>query len=53
LDGGHVLFSIIERVRRKSLSLRTFERISMVGLVLFAILFIVATSNDVGRIFGG
>ncbi|MCL5736190.1 MAG: RIP metalloprotease RseP [Actinobacteria bacterium] len=53
LDGGHVLFSIIERIRRKSLSLRTFERVSMVGLVLFVILFIVATSNDVGRIFGG
>ena len=53
LDGGHVLFSIIERIRRKSISLRTFERISMVGLFLFAILFIVATSNDVGRIFGG
>jgi len=53
LDGGHALFSIIERIRRKSLSLRTFERISMVGLFLFVILFIVATSNDVGRIFGG
>jgi regulator of sigma E protease len=53
LDGGHVLFSIIERIRRKSLSLRTFERISMVGLFLFIILFVVATSNDVGRIFSG
>jgi regulator of sigma E protease len=53
LDGGHVLFSIIERIRRKSLSLRAFERISMVGLFLFIILFVVATSNDVGRIFSG
>lgn len=53
LDGGHVLFSIVERIRGKSLSLRTFERISMVGLALFALLFIVATSNDVGRLFGG
>jgi regulator of sigma E protease len=53
LDGGHALFSIIERVRGRSISLRTFERVSMVGLVLFALLFIVATSNDVGRLFGG
>jgi regulator of sigma E protease len=53
LDGGHVLFSIIERIRRKSVSLRTFERVSMVGLFLFVILFIVATTNDFGRIFGG
>lgn len=53
LDGGHVVFSIIERVRGRSLSLRVFERISMVGLALFALLFIVATSNDIGRLFGG
>lgn len=53
LDGGHVLFSIIERIRGRSISLRVFERISMVGFVLFVLLFIVATSNDIGRIFGG
>jgi len=53
LDGGHVLFSIIERIRGRSISLRAFERISMVGFVLFMLLFIVATSNDIGRIFGG
>jgi len=53
LDGGHVLFSIIERIRGRSVSLRVFERISMVGLLLFVILFIVATSNDIGRVFGG
>lgn len=52
LDGGHALFSIIERIRGKSLSLRTFERVSIVGLALFVLLFIVATSNDVGRLFG-
>jgi regulator of sigma E protease len=53
LDGGHVLFSIIERIRGRSLSLRVFERISMVGFALFLLLFIVATSNDIGRVFGG
>jgi regulator of sigma E protease len=53
LDGGHVLWSIIERIRGKSLSLRVFERISMVGLFLFALLFLVATSNDIGRLIPG
>jgi regulator of sigma E protease len=53
LDGGHALFSIIERVRGRSISLRVFERVSMVGLFIFALLFIVATGNDIGRIFGG
>jgi regulator of sigma E protease len=53
LDGGHVLFSIIEKIRGKSVSLRVFEQVSMVGLVLFVALFILATTNDIGRIFGG
>jgi regulator of sigma E protease len=53
LDGGHVLFSIIERIRGKSVSLKVFEQVSMVGLVIFVALFILATSNDIGRILGG
>ena len=53
LDGGHVLFSIIERIRGRSVSLRVFEQVSMIGLIIFVALFILATSNDVGRIFGG
>ena len=36
----------------QSISLRVFERISMVGLALFVLLFLVATSNDIGRISG-
>ena len=53
LDGGHALFSIIERVRRRNVSLKVFERISLIGLAIFVLLFIVATSNDIGRIFSG
>ncbi|MBN1628487.1 MAG: site-2 protease family protein [Thermoleophilia bacterium] len=52
LDGGHVLFSIIERIRGKSISLRLFEKISMFGLAIFVLLFFVATWNDIGRIAG-
>lgn len=52
LDGGHVLFSLIEKVLRRPVSLRTFESISMVGIALFLLLAIVATSNDLGRMFG-
>ena len=52
LDGGHVLFSIIERIRGKSVSLRVFEQVSIVGLLIFVALFILATANDIGRIFG-
>ena len=52
LDGGHVLFSIIERIRGKSVSLKVFEQVSIVGLLIFVALFILATSNDIGRILG-
>jgi regulator of sigma E protease len=53
LDGGHVVLSIVDRIRGRSTSLRVFERISMVGLALFALLFLVAMYNDVGRIITG
>ncbi|MBN1321167.1 MAG: site-2 protease family protein [Thermoleophilia bacterium] len=53
LDGGHVVLSIVERIRGRSISLRVFERVSMVGLALFVMLFFVAMYNDVGRIFTG
>ncbi|MCE5254767.1 MAG: M50 family metallopeptidase [Actinomycetia bacterium] len=53
LDGGHILWSIIERIRGRSLSLRIFERISMVGLAIFLLLFLVATSNDISRLIPG
>jgi regulator of sigma E protease len=53
LDGGHVLFSLIEKIRGRPVSLRTFERVSLIGLGLFVILFLVATSNDIGRIVTG
>ncbi len=53
LDGGHVLFSVIERIRGRSVSLRVFEQVSMIGLIIFVALFILATSNDIGRLFKG
>lgn len=53
LDGGHVLFSLIEKVLGRAVSLRTFERVSAVGISVFLLLMIVATGNDITRLFGG
>lgn len=53
LDGGHVLFSLIEKVLGRAVSLRTFERVSAIGISLFLLLLIVATGNDITRLFGG
>ena len=34
LDGGHILFSLIEGVRRRALAREVYERVSVVGFAL-------------------
>ena len=50
LDGGHILFALIERVRRKPLSREIYERVSLVGISVFVLLFLFVLQQDVGRI---
>ena len=52
LDGGLLLFLIIEGLRGKPLSLRTQGTLQQVGLVLLVSLMIFATKNDIWRQFG-
>ena len=53
LDGGHILFIIIEMIRRKPLSLKAQMRIQTAGLIFLALLMIYANGNDLFRaIFG-
>lgn len=52
LDGGHILFSLIEGVRRRALRREIYERASAVGLALVLLLFFIGLSNDVGRLGG-
>ena len=47
LDGGHILFSLIERVRRRALAREVYERVSVVGIMLIVLVFVIAFSNDV------
>jgi regulator of sigma E protease len=47
LDGGHILFSLIESVRRRSLAREVYERVSVVGMALIVILMYIALHNDV------
>jgi regulator of sigma E protease len=51
LDGGHLLFFLIEAVRGKPLSVRTREVMQQVGLVLLVALMLFATKNDIYRFF--
>ena len=52
LDGGHILFSVIESVRKRPLAREVYERVSMVGLALILIVFVIAAQNDAHRFFG-
>jgi regulator of sigma E protease len=47
LDGGHILFSLIEGVRRRALAREVYERVSVVGIALILLVMVIAFSNDV------
>ncbi|HVA31332.1 MAG TPA: M50 family metallopeptidase [Gaiellaceae bacterium] len=46
LDGGHILFSLIEAVRRRALAREVYERVSVAGLMLIGLIWVIALSND-------
>jgi len=50
LDGGHILFSLIEGARGRFLKREIYERVSVVGLGVVLLLFFVGLSNDIGRL---
>ncbi|MNS87093.1 putative zinc metalloprotease [compost metagenome] len=52
LDGGHLVFYIVEVVKGTPLSLRKMEVAQQVGLALLMSLMIFALFNDVTRLFG-
>ncbi len=52
LDGGHILWSLAEKVRGKRISLVAMYRYSSVGIVLLVFLVINGLSNDISRLAG-
>lgn len=50
LDGGQLLMLLIETVRKKPLSLKTYQVINAVGMAIFLLLTIVVTYRDVVRV---
>jgi regulator of sigma E protease len=53
LDGGHVFWSLVEKVRGRPVPMRVIEQASVIGIMLVAVLFVIGLSNDVGRLSGG
>lgn len=52
LDGGHIFWSLVEKLRGEPVSLRVIERATVVGFALVAVLMVIGLSNDIGRITG-
>jgi regulator of sigma E protease len=50
LDGGHILFTLIEGARGRFVKREVYERVSVVGLAIVLLLFFIGISNDVGRL---
>jgi regulator of sigma E protease len=53
LDGGHIVFSLVEGVRGRAVGRAIYERASAIGIALMLLLFVVGLSNDIGRLSGG
>jgi regulator of sigma E protease len=53
LDGGHVFWSLLEKLRGKRASLRTMEQASAVGFMLILIIFAIGLTNDIDRFSNG
>jgi regulator of sigma E protease len=52
LDGGHIFWSLVEKVRGRRVPFSVIERASAVGFLLVLFLFFIGLSNDIGRLTG-
>jgi regulator of sigma E protease len=50
LDGGHIVFAIAEGVRGRAVRREIYERVSVIGIGLVLLLFVIGLSNDIGRL---
>lgn len=52
LDGGHIFWSLVEKVRGRPVPFSVMERAGAVGFVLVIMLFFIGLTNDIGRLTG-
>ena len=52
LDGGHIFWAIVEKVRGRPVPFSVMERAGVVGFMLVILLFLVGLSNDIDRLSG-
>ena len=52
LDGGHIFWSLVEKLRGRPVSLRVMERATAIGIALVVILMFIGLTNDIDRLTG-
>jgi regulator of sigma E protease len=52
LDGGHIFWSLVEKVRGAPVSFQVMERASVVGIMLMVLLMFIGLNNDISRLSG-
>ena len=50
LDGGHIVFAIVEGIRGRTVPRAVYEKVSIVGIGLVLLLFVIGLTNDIGRL---
>ena len=53
LDGGHIFWSLVEKVRGERVPLRTMEQASVIGFALIMVIFVIGFTNDIDRFSNG
>jgi regulator of sigma E protease len=52
LDGGHIFWAVVEKIRRKPVPFSVMERAGVVGFMLVIGLFLLGLTNDIDRLSG-
>ena len=52
LDGGHIFWSLVEKVRGRRVPFYVIERASAIGFLLVIALFVIGLTNDINRLTG-
>jgi regulator of sigma E protease len=50
LDGGHIVFAVVEGIRGRTVRREIYERVSVVGIGIVLLLFVIGLTNDIDRL---
>jgi regulator of sigma E protease len=53
LDGGHIFWAVVEKVRRRPVAFSVMERSGLIGFALVLMLFAIGLTNDIGQLSNG